>query len=258
MYLQAPRVFENAKAGNRQDENEDSYRAVYPFRIGAGGKEAARLVLSDGASESAFARIWSNILTRNFIDRPPTFADGAAEGLEDWLAGCREEWNQEIPWQRIPWHGAAKTRAGSAATLLGLYFSQTTDRGRRLRWQAVAVGDSCLFLVRQDKLEVSFPLKDYTKFNNTPALLCSNPANSADLQKTAKFASGECEPGDLFILASDSLAAWFLARNAREQNPWENLRFPNPAGWSGWLDELRKTEKIKNDDTTLALVQVDA
>ena len=67
-----------------REEYEDACRAIYPQRIGTSGRRIARVAVSDGASESAFAREWANVLANAFVTRPPDVC-----GLsEDSLRGC--------------------------------------------------------------------------------------------------------------------------------------------------------------------------
>ena len=256
MELQPPKRFESSKSGNRPDECEDASRAVYPLRIGKGGSEPARIVVVDGASESAFARPWAQILAQSFVDRPPDLSKFGYPGLEQWLAPGQEEWRRAVPWDRIPWHGEAKARAGAAATLLGLTISRIPGEPRRLAWQTVAVGDSCLFLIRQDKLILSFPLEDAAQFNNTPALLCSNPANNSGSLAAVQQTGGTCQAGDVFILASDALAGWLLSQSAAGDKPWQTLLAQDSAQWEGWVREQREARAMRNDDTTLIIVPV--
>ena len=44
---------------------------------------------------------------------------------------------------------------------------------------------------------------------------------------------GECEPGDLFILATDALACWFLATNAAKEKAVGNAPGAGPVGLEG-------------------------
>ena len=108
MTLQPPRRFWLPKAGNLPEECEDASRVVYPQRMGASGRRTARAVVSDGASESAFAREWANVLADAFVDRPPDICGLTEDSMCDWLASAQEEWRAGIPWDRIPWHGEAK------------------------------------------------------------------------------------------------------------------------------------------------------
>ncbi len=255
MDLLPPLKLQSPKLGNRPDECEDDCRVVYPIRLGHGGLNMARFALADGASESAFARDWAQILARDFVERAPDLTNTESAGLEDWLAPSQERWHQGIPWSRIPWHGEAKTRAGALSTLLGLNFSRIPGSPLGLYWQAVAVGDSCLFWVRQAELLLSFPLDDAGQFNNTPALLCSNPGNNGRLEDMVRRTEGTFQPGDLIILASDALAGWFLAQHAAGGKPWETLLQVGPAQWESWVQSQREAGALHNDDTTLIIAQ---
>ena len=255
MALRPPTKFWLPKAGNTQEEYEDAFRVVYPQRMGASGRGLVRAAVSDGASESAFAREWANILTDAFARRPLDLCGLTADSLQGWLAQSQEEWHAAVPWDRIPWHGEAKARAGAFATLVGLTIGAAPG-SRRLFWQAFAVGDSCLFIVRDGGLRLSFPLEDAAEFDNNPALVCSNPANAGGLWENVRQSNGECAAGDSIILASDALAAWFLAKNAAGEKPWESLAALDSSGWDAWIGEQRRAGLMRNDDTTLVVIEV--
>ena len=256
MDLQPPRRFRLPKAGNLPEECEDASRVVYPRLLGASGRRTARAVVSDGASESAFAREWANVLADAFVDRPLDACGLTEDSMSDWLASVQEEWRAGIPWDRIPWHGEAKARAGAFATLVGLTVATRSGDLRQLSWRAVAVGDSCLFVVRDDRLWLSFPLEDVAQFDNNPSLVCSNPDNVEDLWEDMHRSDGDCVAGDLFILASDALACWFLGRNAEGEKPWRTLLALDASGWAAWVEEQRRAGSMRNDDTTLVIIRV--
>lgn len=176
--------------------------------------------------------------------------------MSDWLASAQEEWCVGVPWDRIPWHGEAKAKAGTFATLLGLTVTATSGSPRRLSWRAVAVGDSCLFVVRDDRLWLSFPLEDAAQFDNSPALICSNPDNVGELWGDIRQSEGECVAGDSFILASDALACWFLDRAAQGEKPWKTLLALDASGWAAWVEEQRRAGLMRNDDMTLVIMKV--
>ncbi len=244
------------KAGNDPEEYEDAFRVAYPQEIGASSSGLARIAISDGASESAFAREWANALADAFVTRPPELCGLTEDSLNAWLLPAQEEWHAAVPWDRLPWHGEAKTRAGAFATLLGLTIGTASDDSGRLSWQALAVGDSCLFVVRDDRLWMSFPLDDASQFDNSPILICSNPDNVGDLWEGVSLYSGECADGGLFILASDALACWFLASSAAGEKPWESLAALDSSGWDAWVEEKRREKLLRNDDTTLMMIEV--
>ena len=187
---------------------------------------------------------------------PPDWWGLTEDALNAWLAAPREHWHEQVPWDRIPWHGEAKARAGAFATLVGLTIEPAPDDPSRLRWEALAVGDACLFVVRGGELAVSFPLAEASEFDNTPALTCSNPDNAAGMWDGVRALGGECEAGDLFIVASDALAGWFLARAAAGERPWEVGDALDPSGWDAWVDEQRGAGLMRNDDSTLVAIEV--
>jgi len=229
---------------------------TYPVRLGSYGNDSARFALADGATESAFARGWAQILVREFVRRAPNVEEGDANWMEDWLAPCQDSWNRSIPWSRIPWHGEAKTRAGALATLLGLTVHRKPGPSRDLHWRALAVGDSCMFLVRKEELFLSFPLDDAAQFGNAPALLCSNSANNSKLVEAVQRAEGTFQSGDVIMLASDALAAWFLTQNAAGERPWNTLLKLEPGKWECWVNTQRRTGAMRNDDTTLIVARI--
>ncbi len=256
MTLLPPRSFWLPKSGNSPEEYEDASLVAYPQRIGAYGRRTARAAVSDGASESAFAREWANVLVDAFVDRPPDVRGLTEDSMSDWLVQAQETWRAGVPWDRIPWHGEAKARAGAFATLLGLTIAAKSGRTRRLSWRAVAVGDSCLFVVSGDRLRLSFPLGNPAQFDNSPSLVCSNPDNAEDLWENVHRTGGECVAGDWFILASDALACWFLGRNAEGEKPWKTLLALDASGWAAWVEEQRRAGSMRNDDTTLVVIRV--
>ena len=256
MDLLPARLLQSSKSGNRPNECEDAARVVYPIRLGYSGTDVARFALADGASESAFAKDWSNILVQAFVDRPLDLAHLDSENMEEWLVPCQEGWDRVIPWGRIPWHGEAKTRAGALATLLALTFFRQPGHSLDLYWQAISVGDSCLFMVREEELLLCFPLDDASQFNNSPDLLCSNPANNGRPGDKVQRTGGNCQSGDVIILASDALAAWFLKQQAAEEKPWETILNIQPAQWDSWVQARREAGAMRNDDTTLIIARI--
>lgn len=244
------------RAGNSPEEYEDAFRAAIPDHDPGADGGAALVAVADGASESAFAREWADALVEAFVSGPPDLTGLTDDSLHAWLDAPRERWRGQVPWDRLPWHGEAKARAGAFATLLGLTFEAAPGDASRLRWRALAVGDSCLFIVRDGRLALSFPLEDAAEFDNAPALICSNPASAAPPWDAVCRRDGACEAGDVFILASDALSCWFLALDAAGEQPWEALAALGPADWEAWVDAQRQAGLLGNDDTTLVAMEV--
>ena len=259
MSLGLPKRFWAPKAGNASEEYEDASNLASSLRAARSlSADRALMAICDGASEAAFSREWANILTDAFVSRPLDLENLDGPVLSNWLGPCASEWNEAVPWERIPWHGEAKTRAGSLAALLGLTIELTPDRSGKFPWRAVAIGDCCLFVVREGELEVSFPLDESGQFNSTPSLICSNPDNSGNLWEQVRQLSGEFRQDDLILLASDALAAWFLQQHESRARPWETLLELEAAEWEGWVQERRQERSMRNDDSTLIVVEVEA
>ncbi len=245
--------FQIHKAGNHEDEYEDAWQ------VGPSCSRPARIALCDGASESAFARNWAQILSDAFVNRSLYLPILDEQALAKWLEPCQTEWSDEVPWENLPWHGEAKTRAGAMATLLGMELDWTSDpSGALVSWQAVAVGDSCLFIVRDDALAFSFPVKESSEFNTTPSLICSVKARNGQLWKRVHQEKGKCFPGDMILLASDGISCWFLKEHEDGRKPWDVLLslYDNPTQWNGWIEDLRSDKAMRNDDTTLIVLKV--
>ena len=258
MQLRPPKKFQTSKAGNRPEECEDASWVVYPYSLAVDGSEA-RLSVADGASESAFAREWAEILAKAFVSQtaPLDLAALTENSLKSWLKPRQDAWNRAVPWERIPWHGEAKARAGAMAAFLGVTI-QAAPNGGGIKWQAVAVGDCCLFVVRDDTLEMAWPLDASGQFNNTPSLICSNSANDAGLWERVRQRRGECRPGDRIILASDALACWILQESESGGRPWDVLMsLSSEEQWEAWLQARRRESAMRNDDTTLIMVNAE-
>ena len=242
------------KAGNSPGEYEDAARVVYPYHYGPGG--AARAVVADGASESAFAKSWAEILADAFAENPLDLSNLNNAALANWLEPAQKRWHDAVPWPRLPWHGEAKARNGAMATLLGITLRERPNR-RGLDWQAVAVGDCCLFVVNNGRLALSWPIARAAQFNNNPALIGSNPAHNQGLWPRVNQISGECAPGDVIILASDALAGWILHEREAGRQPWQTLMQLKPGQpWADWLQARRNERAMRNDDTTALIIEI--
>ena len=125
------------KAGNTADEYEDAY-AVEPA--------ARRYAVADGASETSFAKQWAELLVERFVREPP-----AAAGLPEWLAPMQAAWAAANESKATAWYAEEKARDGAFSSLLGVAIDHS-------RWRAMAIGDTCLFVVRSGKIVHAFPL----------------------------------------------------------------------------------------------------
>lgn len=249
--LRTALVLRAPKTGERLDDCEDFAQVAIPY-----GDGITRIAVCDGATESAFAKEWARILTQNFVRRPLSIPSMDGPSFSKWLEPCSNQWDGIVPWERIPWHGRAKTRAGAFATLLGMTIGQIRDNPGMYSWNAIAIGDTCLFIVRDQTLLISFPLGNSNEFNNSPILVSSNQDSNVGIWPRVQRQWGKCQPGDWIIVASDALARWILEAVESGGNPWETLAPLNSRTWEGWVQCRRDERVMHNDDTTLISLTV--
>lgn len=206
-----------------------------------------QVAVADGATASSFSGLWARLLVQGF-------ADGVV-ALGDPLPGVAQlsaRWRQETRDLALTWFAAEKRKSGAHAALVGL----TVQPGGR--WEALAVGDCCLFLVRDDRLCEAFPVARAEDLSSAPALLATDPDANAALGDWVRACEGRWQAGDRFYLMSDALAAWFLATSERAQAPWRRLerlsRAPGSASFAALVDDLRRSRLLRVDDVTLALL----
>ncbi len=219
------------KAGNAIAECEDIWqKAEYEHQI--------VIALSDGATESSFAREWAKELVNAFVSRD----------VEDWLSPLKVTWQQWLKNQNLSWFAKRKAEKGAYATFLSL------EVRADLSWQAVAVGDSCLFMVRDRHFQNSFPLQNSHEFNNCPKLIGTYGQSTDD--HFSKI-NGEAKIGDRFYLVTDAIACWIFKQLESNQNPWLKLeQISSQELFADWVSELRNQHAIANDDTTLLCLEI--
>jgi hypothetical protein len=233
------------KRGHSADEYEDALAA---------DPAHGRFALADGASESSFAGLWARLLVEGFVHPPPP---GNAEAT--WLEVSRRRWAAEVDGLALPWYAEAKRDQGAFATFLGLILNLPAP-GAAGGWRALAIGDSCLFLVRQGSLLTSFPLSEAAAFGNQPPLLGSRLRAGEGRVQRHHEGHGQWQTGDRFFLMTDALAQWFLAQHEAGGKPWEELAQLDdvPETFPSWVDQNRETGSLRNDDVTLLIVGLEA
>jgi hypothetical protein len=239
------------KTGNTVEEYEDAFECA---------PQVGRLAIADGATESSFAGRWARSLVQAYVATSPVDATLGVRKLQEWLEPLQREWCESINWEQLPWFAEEKARVGAFSTFLGLDL-KIQDYGCDLitpyRWNAVAVGDSCLFQVRNGSLLIAFPMRRAKEFSNSPLLLSSNPVHNQYVWDGVLSMEGDYIPDDLFLLATDALAHWFLARYEVGENPWAILsNIEEQADFEDFVTHLRQERLIRNDDTTLLTIRL--
>ena len=249
--------FSVVKKGNDADECEDAI---------AHDISSGTFAVADGATDSAFPTRWAKALASAFVAAPTV-----AARLEAWLKPLQEAWHKSIPWDALPWFSEEKAKTGAFSTLLGLRIAAHREMGAEKRrgqtrgpgapatdaFSALAVGDSCLFHIGGNNVRRAFPLTCADKFSQSPLLLGTNPTCNKCVWPKVRVTSGSLESGDVFLLATDALACWFLAECERGNKPWNELiQIRGQADFSELISSLRAKGRLRNDDATLLLVRV--
>jgi hypothetical protein len=235
------RSFRVPRRGHGVEECEDACAAEVT---------RGRFAVADGAAESAFSGLWARLLVDEFVHGPQ-------EAIwPDWIVPLQKRWADSVRLPAdagpLPWYLEDRYDQGAFATFLGLSVGGSG-------WQALAVGDSCLFHVREAALRVAFPLTHSAQFGNSPWLVGSRtPADAVPLQRAAHL-TGDCRPGDSLWLMTDALARWFLTATERGEQPWRFLEelVNEPEGhFADWVARRRDDRLLRNDDTTLIAVHL--
>jgi hypothetical protein len=136
-------------------------------------------------------------------------------------------------------------------------------------WDAVALGDSCVFHVRDGKLLAALPITSPDGFDTSPNLIGSRDPDLGLIAARSHAQSGRCETGDRLYLATDALSAWILAAADGSPEPWDSggweaaLLGPaalppeeRSAAFAAWVGQRRADGSLRNDDVALACVVI--
>jgi hypothetical protein len=211
--------------------------------------------VADGATESSFSREWANILVEGFAtDASWTglfqHARSRSQWRQDiqqqysrWLEAMRERWRERLEELKSsrggqwPWFVEDRIREGAVATFCGLVLlpqmpspAKYSQPHKQAVWPAnrgyfsLAVGDACMFHLRDDQLVFSFPVRKAADFSNTPPLLCSQSRPPAWPTAPPRCRIGHWKAADTFLLMTDALARWFLSEYESGNQPWQEIR----------------------------------
>ncbi|MBS1957118.1 MAG: hypothetical protein JST89_23210 [Cyanobacteria bacterium SZAS-4] len=253
--------FSLPKAGRSFADCEDAY---FPgdldthqlYEINHENTDVFRASVSDGATDSIFSKLWAQLLA---------FGYGAGKWASDITAeSVLEEqtaWLDFLAKQQLPWYAEEKAELGAFAAMVGLTVFNDSKR-----WTAMAVGDCCIFHIRNGACIKSFPIASAAAFSNFPLLLCSVAERNTNVFESKQIVSdGTWEAGDQFILMSDTVACWFLSQ--MEQGNTESLvaALDNAQSLDTFvslINHARTTKgadgnvQMRDDDVTVTLVKV--
>jgi hypothetical protein len=242
------------KDGGEPRHYEDAFA---PASVDDRPRTRLRCAVADGATESAYSRMWARQLAGGFASGRLTAPDLAE------LPALGRRWADSVAHavarnEGAAWYLEPKAADGAFAALIGLEFDSLPDRDDAGTYTAVALGDSCFVHVRDGRTRRAFPLTSATAFSARPVLLPSRPTAADDFAVAIAHDTGTWQSGDAFYVMSDALACWFLAAAEVGERPWSAIdRFARAdrAGFRRWVRALRPTA-LKNDDVTLLRIIV--
>lgn len=234
-------VFYLHKDGNYPEEYEDAYA------LNNDGLVAA---LADGASDSIYTKEWTRLLVEGFVQTPFDIGTNS-ENLIRWLEPLQQKWQSQIDWENLPWYKERKAKIGAFSTLLTLQLIATEEKRNVV---SLAIGDSCLFVLANDDSCKTFPIQSAQNFDNSPGLLSSYERHNSKLNEQIKIFSYDADNINSIVMATDAFSKWFLSELERGNQPWHMFENIDQQKFTEIIDLLRKTNEIRNDDTTAIFI----
>ncbi len=246
MKIMRVRSFTMSKLGNKPQDCED-YFAWNPASM--------KFAMADGASSSIFSDIWARELTRSSIYAGESIMDGIDGSAEVMIKTARRSWYKTIQWNTLPWFLRNKAVSGSYSTLLIL---QMAPLASSFRYSAYAVGDTCLFKVKKNRIVSSFPLSLPEQFGISPKLVWSGKGSPLPCDISVQVPefqrdAGLIEHGEMLVLSTDAVSRWLL-----ETEKVEELfhRIDDHAEMERYLAGEINSKRMRNDDVAVAFIEI--
>jgi hypothetical protein len=230
------------KSGHTAAQNEDALAVA---------EAAGRAAVADGASEGWQSGAWAQALSRAYIAKPPDPAT-----FSSWLAKVRAKSAPDLSNAPASWYVEEKQATGAFATLLGLQI-KLSNRGSYV-FRAVAVGDTLLVHRRGPSIHSIMPIETAADFGTRPKLIGSRTESG---EPEPEWFAGRAKPGDTFDLMSDAVAEWFMRTiesggDAGSIIDTITMAVDAAREWDDWVQSLRQSRQMKNDDATLVRVRI--
>jgi hypothetical protein len=217
--------------------------------------EQGRYAIADGATRSFFPKEWATLLVEHFCESPDLSL--AETDWGGWIKPIQQEWYKQVE-ERVKERNlffltnSFIEKESALATFVGLEFNKENGE-----WQAMIVGDSCLFHIGDTEFK-SYLIAQSTDFTNHPEAVASFPK---DNHYKPTVIDGHAKPGDTFILATDALAKWMLEHKeaGKLDAALDALKAVKMGQFDQFVDEQRDNKDIRlvNDDVTLMLISVE-
>lgn len=219
--------------------NEDRY---------AFSSDLTKFVLCDGASESYNAKLWADIISRNFI------SDSSLNNR--WLEKTVKEYIAEHDFNAMGWSQLSSFQRGSFATLASLEVDHAV-KTIKVR----IIGDSFIYFFRKNGERLTYlDAFEIPDFSTGPTLLATNLKlnESIDFNETCREIEIDEDGKIIALCMTDALAALF--ERAMKENCHEiliRIFYKIGAGdFAELVALLRREGFLKIDDTTLVVLEI--
>lgn len=272
------------KAGESRDDYSDAF-SPDPTDL---PMQSHVFAMADGTTQGMLNREWARFLVRSFLEVAASRLD-LREALLRTIDKSREHWentrreyvaakNSVLDENEYRW----LFEYGSHATFIGLRFGSDY-------WEAVAVGDTCVFVLDRVERCFAFPVEKASGFTDCPELISSLSDRNADIDQRIRHVRKSLAKRHRFYLMTDALAQWFLSNYEMGKTPWDQIdnlggrRMPPKRLWDNvryfsrrfrksanraaedtpstgtsfedWVGKLRESAEVVNDDATLAILR---
>ena len=218
--------------------------------------EKGRYAIADGATRSFFPKEWATLLVKHFCESVDLSL--VKTDWRDWIGPIQQKWYEQVE-EKVSERNlfyltnSFNAKESAVSTFIGIEFNK--DNGV---WEAMIVGDSCLFH-KSDSEFKSYLIENSADFTNHPEVFASF---AKDDHSEPTFIHGNANPGDTFILATDALAKWILEHKeiGKLDAALDRLKvMETDEKFYQFAHEARHDEAIRlvNDDVTLMLISVE-
>ena len=218
--------------------------------------EKGRYAIADGVTRSFFPKEWATLLVEHFCES--INLSSVKTDWKDWIGPIQQKWYEQIE-EKVSERNLFyltnpfNAKKSAASTFIGIEFNKDNDA-----WEAMIVGDSCLFHKSGSGFK-SYLIENSTDFTNYPEVFASFVR---DNHSEPTFIHGNTNPGDTFILATDALAKWILEHKeiGKLDAALDRLKvMETDEKFYQFVHEARHDEAIRlvNDDVTLMLISVE-
>lgn len=264
------RCFLLPKEGEPVVECQDRYAlSVQPGR--------RNYAIADGVAGSFVPGPWARIVAQQFVQRAGSF--NTKDDFLHWLNDCSRRWHEWITRRWVPTidtlrerggdgpgNWSNEIRKGAQTTLLGCTLSPAhqIEHDNSTAISIFAVGDCELFLLTPNQqggwgVEDMFPFDSAAEFDAHPDTLVT--ADRPDLIERAwarrKTMLINAFPGDMLVLATDTLAKWILTQIERNSDRWQLLlSITDPGAFEQHIRREFHRDRVEDDDLTMLVIPI--